>query len=124
MLNKEESTIFGNGEQTRDFIYVGDLVKAIIQHGLSEETKTGVYNLGTGKGTSINKLYETLAFLMSKHGSMSVQCSYSQERPAEIKHSVADIKKICCNSSWRSYITLENGLKKTIDYYKELKNES
>lgn len=108
--NDAPFTLFGDGEQTRDFVYVDDVVAAITELAEKEETLGQVYNVGTGKETSVNKLIETFEKLLDKK--------------LEVKHEAArkgDIKKsVCDNSKLRSVgitpaTTIEEGLKKYLE---------
>jgi UDP-glucose 4-epimerase len=80
--------IFGDGKQTRDFIYVGDVVAANLL--AAESSITGVMNVGTGENTSLARLTGLLLDLMGRN---DIQPVYENERPGDIKHSLADIKK-------------------------------
>lgn len=102
--------IYGDGEQTRDFIYVKDLVKAFI---LLMEKGTGVYNIGYGKAVTVNKL---VAMIKDYLNSAS-EIRYLPERPGEILHSYAAIDKLL-SLGFQPEFSLEQGLIRTIDYYK------
>ena len=80
--------VYGDGEQSRDFVYVADVAKANLLAAESEAT--GIYNVGTGEPVSLNKLLETLLLLMERK---DIKAGYENERPEEIKHSLADISK-------------------------------
>ncbi|MBZ2166576.1 SDR family oxidoreductase [Methanobacterium spitsbergense] len=87
LLKNETPVIYGDGEQTRDFVHVKQVVKANI---LSAESKeTGVFNIGLGKSTSINQLFELVKNTMGK----DIEPKYEDARAGEIKHSFADISK-------------------------------
>ena len=87
LLKNETPVIYGDGEQTRDFVHVKQVVKANI---LSAESKeTGVFNIGLGKSTSINQLFEIVKNTMGK----DIEPKYEDARAGEIKHSFADISK-------------------------------
>ena len=87
MLKNETPVIYGDGEQTRDFIHVKEVVEANI---LSAESKeTGVFNIGLGKSISINQLFEIVKNAIGK----DIKPKYEDARVGEIKHSLADISK-------------------------------
>ena len=87
ILKNETPIIYGDGEQTRDFVHVKRVVEANI---LSAESKeTGVFNIGLGKSTSINQLFEIFKNAIGK----DIEPKYEDERAGEIKHSFADISK-------------------------------
>jgi len=80
----ERPIIYGDGEQTRDFVYVNDVVKANI---LASCASTGVFNIASGKGTSLNTLLATIAKIMG----IEARPIYESARPGDIRHSLADI---------------------------------
>jgi UDP-glucose 4-epimerase len=87
LLKNESPVIYGDGEQTRDFVSVKQVVEANILAAKSNET--GSYNIGLGRSTSINQLFEMIKDIMGK----DISPIYENERAGEIKHSVADISK-------------------------------
>lgn len=87
LLKNERPTIYGDGEQTRDFVSVEKIVDANILAAKSPET--GIFNIGLGKSTTINQLYEIIKDAVSK----DIEPVYEPARSGEIKHSVADITK-------------------------------
>ncbi|AET33446.1 NAD-dependent epimerase/dehydratase family protein [Pyrobaculum ferrireducens] len=99
--------IFGDGEQTRDFIYVEDVARFVAT--AVEKGATGVYNVGTGKAVSIRELARIVMRLASVKG----QPEHAPPRPGDIRHSVADITH-AKTTGWTPQITLEEGIKKTL----------
>jgi UDP-glucose 4-epimerase len=87
LLKNKSPVIYGDGEQTRDFVSVKQVVDANILAAQSKET--GSYNIGLGKSTTINQLFEIIKESMGKN----IEPVYREERAGEIKHSVADISK-------------------------------
>ena len=103
-LANQTITVFGDGEQTRDFIHVTDVV-AGIQKSAEEDAINGPFNLACGGATSINDL---ISRILTITGSAS-QVVYSEERLGEIKHSLADIS-ICERFGISPTIRLREGL--------------
>ena len=106
-------TIVGDGEQTRDFTYVSDVVDAMI---LSAESKFSneIYNVGSGETISVN----TLAKLISESDPKTI---FIPERPGEPKCTFADISKIKKDLSWKPKIDIKEGVQKVlkdINYWK------
>jgi len=100
--------IYGDGTQTRDFVYVKDVVRANI---LAMETGAdGVYNIGSGKATSVNELAKLLISLLGFPG----RPVYTGGRPGEVKHSVADISRARASLAWAPSFSLEAGLSDTL----------
>ncbi|UTB32606.1 MAG: SDR family oxidoreductase [Methanobacterium sp. ERen5] len=87
LLKNERPTIYGDGEQTRDFVSVERVVEA--NELAAESRETGVFNIGLGKSTSINQLFELVKESVKK----DIEPVYEPARSGEIKHSVADVSK-------------------------------
>jgi UDP-glucose 4-epimerase len=113
-IKGEDITIFGDGEQTRDFIYVKDIVGALT---FAAETPgvTGVFNAGYGGQITINRL---AGQLVANAGSAS-KVLHAPERPGDVKHSRASADKLIA-AGWKPRHTLEEGLAATFDYFKSL----
>jgi UDP-glucose 4-epimerase len=110
-LKGESLVIYGDGEQTRDFIYVKDVVRANI---LAMKRGEGVYNIASGKETSIHELAE----LVTKLTGLAANPIYEEEREGDIRHSAAEITKAREIGFFPIY-SLEEGLKETIQYWRE-----
>lgn len=100
--------IFGDGEQSRDFIFVQDVIRANIL--VADNNAEGIYNIGGGKSTSINRLAEIILALTQK----SLKPIHEQPRPGDIRHSLADISK-AREFGYEPERTLEEGLRETIE---------
>jgi UDP-glucose 4-epimerase len=112
LLNRNlPPVIFGDGEQTRDFVSVFDVAQANVT--MMENKICGIYNVGTGKETSVNTLTETLVRLSGK----KIQPKYEAPRPGEQRRSVIDYKNIHEAIDWTPKVSLEEGLMATSDYF-------
>ena len=112
-LNGETINIEGDGEQTRDFVFVGDIVKANITAFRSSLTFNGnVYNIGTGKETSIKQLYNVIKGLSNS----TVAVIHSEQRLGDIKRSCANIELAKAELGHISEVSLQQGLQKTIEW--------
>lgn len=109
-LQNKDIVIYGDGSQTRDFIFVEDAVKANL---LAMKNGNGVYNVGTGTKVSINELAKKIIELT---GSKS-KIIHSEERKGDIKHSLSDISKIK-EIGFDVDSDFEEGLRKTIEWFK------
>jgi UDP-glucose 4-epimerase len=107
-LHNKDITIFGDGNQTRDFIYVKDIVQANI---LAAQKGGGPYNAAYGKKTTINDIAKIIIKLT---GSTS-HLVYEAERPGDIKHSMADNTKIKHELGFETDADIEAGLTETIN---------
>jgi UDP-glucose 4-epimerase len=103
--------IYGNGEQTRDFTYVKDVVKANIL--AAEGTATGVFNIANGNRITINKLASTIMDLFGKQ----LQSEFLDPRPGDILHSHADISKAKEKLHFQPDYDLVKGLKETVQWF-------
>ena len=101
--NKKPLTIVGDGEQTRDFIHVDDLAYAFIKVIKSKLIKK-IYNLGSGKRTSINKIAKIFGG----------KIKFIPLRPGEPKNSLANISKLKKDINWKPKISIEEGIKKLL----------
>jgi UDP-glucose 4-epimerase len=104
--------IFGDGEQTRDFTYVKDTVRAIILAGESDNANGEVINVAGGKRISINDLAGNIAELMGK----DINAEYHEERSGDVKHSLADISKGAKLMNYIPEYSMVVGLKDTITH--------
>lgn len=114
VLAKQPFTVFGNGLQTRDFIYVSDVAKANIAALLTDNA--GVFNIGTGIKTSLLQLIETLQEVIG--GKLEIQ--YGPARPGDIEHSYFAIEKAQTELDWTWQIDLRTGLKSTLEHYQKM----
>jgi len=115
LLNGEPPTIYGDGEQTRDFVYVSDVVKANVLALKSKNTVGEVLNIGSGKATSINKLVQTLVKIVGKEG---VKPIHLAPRRGDIRHSCADIHKARSILGYEPKVSLREGLAEIVDWYR------
>ncbi len=114
MLAKEPVRINGTGLQTRDYIYVADVVDALLK-GLDRTKTAGPYHVGTGKETSVKELFERLSRL-NGYGEKPVK------GPADIgapKRSALDSRKLRRETGWKPKTSLEQGLRTTAGWFKK-----
>jgi len=113
LLKKERPTIFGDGNQTRDFIFVEDAVSACLK-AMEYKGKKEIFNIGTGIETSINKLYEIISKLLKT----KIKPKYAPEKPVDLKRSCLDISLAKRELKWRPKFDLEKGLERTVKFFK------
>ena len=101
------------GEQVRDYIYVEDLARAHID--LLEMNGLQVFNVGTDVGTTVNDVIETVFQILGRR----VPIDDLGERPGDIAASYASSKKLRERTEWRPEVDLEEGLRRTIEHYRE-----
>jgi UDP-glucose 4-epimerase len=112
MIAGEQPIINGNGRQTRDFIYVDDVVEAHMSV-LGRDIQ-GVYNVGTAHETTINDLYGKLADL-TKAGCKQL---YGPSKKGEQARSVVDASKLRQELGWEPRVSLDDGLARTVEYFR------
>lgn len=115
LLSGEQVTIYGDGMQTRDYVYVDDVVDAFVS--ALDYPKSEVFNIGTAIETNVNQLYEMLAGKVNSNSNMI----YGPERLGEQKRSVIDFAKAKKELNWEPKVNLEEGLEKTLEYYQNKK---
>jgi UDP-glucose 4-epimerase len=112
-LRGEPLTIYGDGHQTRDFVFVGDVAAAVFQAAQSEET--GVYNVGTGQPVEVLELADTIVNLTGGTGSYR----FEAPRPGDVRSSTADVTRIEKTLGWRPAHSPEQGLRETLEWYRQ-----
>ena len=98
--------IFGDGEQERDFVYVGDVVDAILA---SIGRDGGVFNVGTGEPTSVNALFDGVR----RAAGVDAEAEYADARPGDLLRSVLDVSRAERELGWRPRTPLDEGLRRT-----------
>jgi UDP-glucose 4-epimerase len=111
----EDITIYGDGEQTRDFIYVKDVVKANVVASQSEGI-TGVFNVANGSSITIKELCEKIIELVNSKSKIN----FADERAGDIKHSLAAIDETVEILGFNPDFPLDEGLNNTIKYFQNL----
>ena len=104
----EQPRIFGDGSQTRDYVYAGDVARATLAAAGREG---GVFNVGTGNETSVVELYE----LCRRVAGSSLQAEQAPARLGELQRSVLDISRARRELGWQPEVPLEEGLRQTLE---------
>ncbi len=126
MLPGESPTIFGDGEQLRDYTYVGDVVDVnmLVSQKIEDLNKRKIsspddlaYNVGTEKGSSVNLLYKLLAKITNFQG----EPIYAPERKGEIRKTYLDTSKAKKELGWQAKLELKDGLEKTVNWFRKRK---
>ena len=113
LLKREKPTIFGDGNQTRDFLYVNDATEAAI---LAIKAPPGsIYNVGINKEITINIFFKLLSNILKT----KIKPIFQPLRPGEIINSRINYSKIKKELGWRPKTRLENGLKITVDWFQQ-----
>ncbi|HUP69531.1 MAG TPA: GDP-mannose 4,6-dehydratase [Acidimicrobiales bacterium] len=116
LLGGEVCTIFGEGDQTRDFVYVDDVVDAFVR--AAERGGGLIMNIGTGAETSVNRLYATMAAAASVGG----HPHYAPARPGELQRSCLDPGRAAMQLGWKPWTTLDEGTAAVLDWFRSRPN--
>jgi nucleoside-diphosphate-sugar epimerase len=116
MLRSEQPTIFGDGEQSRDFTYIDNAVEANLLACTAPTAKAAgqMFNVATGRRVTLNETFKALQELTAYSG----QPKYGTERGGDIKHSLADISKAEAGLGYKPKIDFEEGLRRTVEWYR------
>ncbi len=124
LMDGKSPVIYGDGEQTRDFTYVKNIVHANILAATTEGVCGKIFNIACGKSTSVNQLLRKIKQILGSH----IDPVYSDPRPGDVKHSLADVSLAKHLLSYRAIYELEAGLSETIKWFTEgiegIRNES
>jgi len=107
-------TIFGNGEQTRDFIYVGDTVRAALLLAERDGIAGQVFNIGSGRETSVNDLVRLILDVMKR---MDLPVEYGPERPGDVRRHCAGIERAERALGFAPRVGLREGMERTVAWY-------
>ncbi len=114
VLNDKSPIVYGDGEQTRDFTFVDDVVNANIL--AAESMSTGVFNIAGGKRISINDLAGLIMELLDK----DLDITHIEPQPGDIKHSLADISKAREQIKYMPKFNVKDGLKETVKWFQQI----
>ncbi|KJD36754.1 Vi polysaccharide biosynthesis protein VipB/TviC [Tamlana sedimentorum] len=112
-INNSEVKINGDGEQTRDFTYIENVVQANIKALFAEVDKHEVYNVAFGERISINKLWETIKAFTNSQAS----AEYGPTRVGDVKNSLANIEKAKNQLQYNPLFNLQEGLQQALKWY-------
>lgn len=118
MQNGERPTVFGDGEQSRDFVSIDDVVQANLK--AAENASTGIYNVARGTRTTINELVDQLNEILRAE----LVPRYEDPRPGDIRHSVAEISKAREQLEYEPATSFEDGLRQTVTQFQTKPNQS
>jgi UDP-glucose 4-epimerase len=108
-----QPTIFGDGEQSRDFTYIDNVVAANIAASTAPDVTSEVINIACGKRITVNELAHRIGTILGKE----VAPQYDPPRPGDVKHSLADISKAQERLNYSILVDIDTGLQKTVDAF-------
>lgn len=113
LLEGKPCTIYGDGKQTRDYVFVGDVARANLL--AAERGFSGALNVGTGVETDVNRLHA----IMTRAAGVEAAPAYAAGRPGEQKRSCIDPSAAKAALGWRAEVALEEGLRRTVDFFRQ-----
>jgi nucleoside-diphosphate-sugar epimerase len=117
-LEKKPLTVYGEGNQRRDYIFVEDVAQAAMFAALTPETEGQVYNVGSGIGTPFKEMVNLVAQCIP--GTEVHQVEWPKDRQfVETGDYISDITRITQTTGWRPRTSLKEGIVQTVDYYRQ-----
>lgn len=115
LIARTSPTIFGDGEQSRDFTYVEDVAGLCMKASTAPDASGRMYNAGNGGRYTLNRVWE----LLQKMEGVEVPAKYGPPRAGDVRHSMADTTAAVAELGHAPRFTIEEGLKRTLDWYKQ-----
>ncbi|MDQ3685863.1 MAG: SDR family oxidoreductase [Acidobacteriota bacterium] len=115
LMTNTRPVVYGDGEQSRDFTYVANVVEANMRAAETTRGVGEVINIANGQRTTLNELLDTMKKITGK---MDVEAEYREPRVGDVKHSLADITQARELLGYESKVNLEEGLRLTLDWWK------
>jgi nucleoside-diphosphate-sugar epimerase len=116
LLSDEKPVIYGDGEQSRDFTYIDNVVDANMKASESTKAIGQVINIANGQRVTLNQLLEALKTLTGKS---EVEADYRKPRPGDVRHSLADISRAVELLDFKPAVNLQQGLELTLQWWKQ-----
>lgn len=111
LMEGKPVTVFGDGSVVRDYVYIDDIARANL-YAIQKETSSKVFNVGTGKGTSLNELIQMISEVTGR----KMVVNYASERSGDVSANVLDISLIRQELNWEPEIDLREGIARVWDY--------
>jgi nucleoside-diphosphate-sugar epimerase len=115
ILKDKPPTIYGDGEQSRDFTYIDNVVEANLLAARAKQTKGEVINIACGEAITVNAIIALINELLGK----DIKPNYTDPRPGDVKHSLADITLALKLIGYKTKVPFKQGLQLAIDWYRE-----
>ncbi len=115
ILKDQSPTIYGDGEQSRDFTYIDNVVEANLLAARVSKTNGEVINIACGQAVTVNEIIDMINGALGKN----VKPIYTDPRPGDVKHSLADITAATNLIGYKPVISFEQGLQKAINWYRD-----
>src|SRR5262249_32086252 len=106
--------IYGDGAQTRDFVYIDDLTRAIERACVAEGIGGEVFQIATARETTVGELAEALSTAVAAEGFPRPQIEFVDRLPGEVLRNFADTRKAAARLDWTAQVSLSEGLRRTV----------
>ena len=116
ILSGKQPIIYGDGEQSRDFVYVGDVARANILAATTPGISGSTFNIGRGERTSLLELLTKLSDILGK----TIQPRHEPARVGDIRDSLADINQARSVLGFEPEVSIYDGLAQSVDYYRRV----
>jgi UDP-glucose 4-epimerase len=116
--------IYGNGRQTRDFIYVEDVIDAIIMAATAESVDGEIFQIASNTETTVSELATKLAAVLKSHGIRPPEMHYTKTRVGDVVRNYSDTTKARTRLGWRSKVPLDQGLDRTVRWFLDVHYQS
>lgn len=117
-LEEKPLEIYGDGKQTRDFIYIDDLTEAVTLAATRPKVGGEVFQIATSQETTVNEIAEALSSLIQEAGVTPVEIRHAQPLPGEIQRNYSDTRKAHELLGWQAKTSLPQGLETTLDWFR------
>lgn len=124
LLSGETCRIFGDGKQTRDYVYVDDVIKALLRAYRTDTSNWGrqkrTINIGTEKETSVNQIYKKVKNTVNdKNMPVDIEPVHEEAKEGDIRRSCLSIKKAAELLDWQPEVSLDEGIGKTVEWFRK-----
>ena len=119
LLSGEPPTIFGDGEQSRDFTYIENVVEANLLAAEAPDAAGEVFNIACGERITVNELTRLLAEIAGANPELKPE--YAPQRPGDVRHSLADISKAGRLLGYEVKVSASEGLKQAVEWYRKVR---
>lgn len=117
IIKEQDVEIYGTGEQTRDFIYIEDLVNAILSAAKAESVGGEVFQIATSSETSVNEIVDLISDVVLENGLSMTNISNTEPRKGDVMRNYSDTSKAKKILGWQANMKLKDGLGRTLKYF-------
>ncbi len=114
LITGQQPVIFGSGDMTRDYVFVGDVVEANVLALTKGDGE--IYNIGTGVATSVQEVFDTVRNAV---GATAIEPTYAEERLGEVKHITLNASKAKAGLGWEAKSNFKEGVARSVNFYKQ-----